>query len=266
MLKADLHIHSTVSDGSDTISQIVEKAVKRGLDVIAVTDHDTLAHTGQIPADTRISVLAGVEISAIDPDTKVKAHILGYGIRDIAALEALTQPLLERRHNNSLMQIAILRRHGFIIDTTKLNKAAGRYVYKQHIMEHLVKTGQADGMFGSFYKTVFKNGGFCDFDINYINVFEAVEAVKAAGGLAVLAHSGQQQNFYLISRLTPLGLAGLECNHPAHSESDKAIIREYAKKYDLFLTGGSYYHGTNDANPVQIGDYLSEESGVTALC
>ena len=265
-MKADLHIHSTVSDGSDTIAQIVEKAVRRGLDVIAITDHDTLAHTRQLLTDSRIRVLAGVEISAIDPDTKTKAHILGYGIQDTAALEAITQPLLERRHNNSLMQITLLRQHGFIIDMARLNKADGKYLYKQHIIEYLVKTGQSDGMFGSFYKTIFKNGGFCDFDIDYIDVFEAVKAVKDAGGLAVLAHSGQQQNFYLIDRLVSLGLAGLECNHPANSDSDKAIIREYAKRHGLFLTGGSDYHGTNDAKPVQIGDYLSEESGVAALC
>lgn len=266
MLKADLHIHSTVSDGSDTIAQIVEKAVRRGLDVIAVTDHDTLAHARQLLTDPRIRVLAGVEISAIDPDTKTKAHILGYGIRDTAVLEALTRPLLERRHNNSLMQITLLRRHGFIIDTAVLDRADGRYIYKQHIMAHLAKTGQADGMFGSLYKTVFKNGGFCDFDIDYIDVCEVVKTVKAAGGLAVLAHSGQQRNFYLIDRLAALGLAGLECNHPANSASDKAIIREYARKHGLFLTGGSDYHGTNDAKPVQIGDYLSEESGVAAIC
>lgn len=266
MLKADLHIHSTVSDGSDTIAEIIEQAVQKGLDVISITDHDTLAHQGQIPAELRIKVLAGVEISAMDPMTMIKAHILGYGIQDMGALEPLLKPLLQRRHENSLKQIALLRQHGFIIEYTKLNKADGLYVYKQHIMEYLLKTGQADSMFGSFYKTVFKNGGFCDFDIIYADVYEAVKAVKSAGGKAVLAHSGQQQNFYLIDRLVPLGLAGLEYQHPANSESDKSIIREYARKHHLFLTGGSDYHGQNDAKPVCVGDYLSEESGVEALC
>lgn len=266
MLRADLHLHSTVSDGSDTIPEIIEKAKKRGLDVIAITDHDTLAHQFEIPANPPLRVLAGVEISAIDPETKIKAHILGYHIQNIAALEALTQPLLERRHQNSLRQIDALRRHGFIIDAAKLDKADGQYIYKQHIMAYLAKTGQADAMFGCFYKTVFKGGGFCDFDIAYIDVFEAVRTVKAAGGKAVLAHSGQQQNFYLIDRLVPLGLDGLECNHPANSASDRAVIREYARQHGLFLTGGSDCHGKNDPKPIQIGDYLSEESGVAALC
>lgn len=265
MLKADLHIHSTVSDGSESISALISAATKNGLDAIAITDHDTLSHKRQIPKETPIFVTAGIEISAIDRHTNTKAHILGYNIQDDAMVEALTIPLLEQRHNNSLKQIRILQEHGYEIDIHALNKADGKYIYKQHIMEYLYKTGQIPERFGEFYQRVFKNGGYCDFDITYIDVFDAVKTITAAGGKAVLAHSGQQQNFYLIDQLVPLGLAGLEYNHPANSPEDKKVILEYAQKYHLFLTGGSDFHGSNDKMPHKIGDFISDASGIEAI-
>ena len=265
MLKADMHIHSTVSDGSETIPEIIRQAVKNGLDAIAVTDHDTLRHRNLLPKNGPIRVEAGIEISAIDPVKKRKAHILGYGIKDAEAVEAFTKPILLRRHENSLKQIDILRKHGYRIDTDLLNKADGTYIYKQHITEYLVNTGQAPDRFGDFYQRIFKNGGICDFDISYVTAEDAVRTITEAGGMAVLAHSGQQQNFYLIDRLVPLGLKGLELNHPANSVKDREIIRNYAEKYHLFLTGGSDFHGTNEKIPRRIGAYIAEESGSRAV-
>lgn len=265
MLKADLHIHSTVSDGSECIPALISAAIANGLDAIAITDHDTLSHKKQLPKEAPISVMAGIEISAIDPHTKRKAHILGYHIQDDTMVETLTAPLLERRHHNSLKQIHILQQQGYHIDINALNKADGKYIYKQHIMEYLYKTHQVADMFGLFYQQIFKNGGICDFDIEYINVFDAVKTITAAGGKAVLAHSGQQKNFDLIDSLVPCGLKGLEYNHPANSVEDKKIILEYAQKYQLFLTGGSDFHGSNDKIHDQIGDFICEPSGIAAL-
>lgn len=188
---------------------------------------------------------------------------MGYKINNADYVENLTLPLLKKRHENSLRQIEILQKDGIEIDINKLNKEDGKYIYKQHIMEYLVETKQVIEMFGSFYKTVFKSGGICDFDIEYIDVYDAVNVIKSAGGLAVLAHPGQQKNFYLIDKIP---FDGIEFNHLANSEGDKKIIREYASKYNLFLTGGSDYHGKYEAVPVDIGDFISEESGVNALC
>ena len=127
-------------------------------------------------------------------------------------------------------------------------------------------TGQAPDMFGDFYKKIFKQGGICHFDIEYVDVFDAVKAIKESGGLAVLAHPGQQQNFWMIYELVELGLDGLELSHHTHSEEDRRMIRHYADIYDLFLTGGSDYHGKYEPQPFGIGDFLSEKSGVRAIC
>ena len=264
-MNCDLHTHSTVSDGSDSIGQIIDMARQKGLDAIAVTDHDTLSHAAQIPFDAGLAVVAGVELSSVHRATHTRAHVIGYRIQEPEAIAALTQPLLEARNRNSEKQVTVLRKSGFSIDWHNLARADGKYLYKQHIMDWLVKTGQAAEMFGEFYQQTFKQGGICDFDIEYIDVFEGVRAIKKAGGLAVLAHPGQQQNFWLIPALVGAGIDGIELNHHAHSQKDKEIIRDYAKHYGLFLTGGSDYHGRYEPQPFGVGDILSDPSGAAAI-
>ena len=266
MMKADLHMHSTVSDGSDTMEELVAKAKAAGLSAIAITEHDTLAHLERLPIVPDIQVLGGVELSAIHRETNVKAHVLGYRIQKPEIIDALTAPLLETRNRNSEQQVEILMTLGYQLDFGRLSRADEKYLYKQHIMEWLVQTGQVPERFGAFYQQMFKNGGSCDFDIPYMDVFDAVRAVKEAGGLAVLAHPGQQKNFFLISELVELGLDGLELNHYAHGQDDKNTICDYAHRYRLFLTGGSDYHGRYAKATSNIGDFLSEESGVRAIC
>jgi predicted metal-dependent phosphoesterase TrpH len=265
IVKADLHIHSTVSDGSESIEQIITMAKEKGLDAIAITDHDTLSHCAQIPADVDIRVAGGIEISAVHRKTNTRAHILGYNIRNPDGITALTQPLLEARSKNSEKQVEILIQAGFQIDIDKLARADGKYLYKQHIMDWLVTTGQVPDMFGGFYQKTFKQAGICAFDIEYIDVFEGIKAIKSAGGLAVLAHPGQQRNFWLIPELVKIGLDGLELNHHTHNEEAKETIRSYATQFGLFLTGGSDYHGKYEPQPFGIGDFLSEESGIKAI-
>lgn len=265
MKKADLHIHSTVSDGCATIPEIIGMAETRGLDVIAITDHDTFSHIAQTPKSEKLIIIPALEISAIDKSSGRHVHILGYSIQEPDIVMTLTQPLLEARHRNTLRQISVLKEHGYEIDIDKLKPADGKYLYKQHVMDYLVSTGQAEEMFGAFYKKTFKGNGICHFDIPYIDALEAVAAIKAAGGKAVLAHPGQQQNFYIVPELVRHGLAGLELNHPSNSACDINTIREYADKYRLFLTGGSDYHGKFERPDIGVGDYLSDESGVEAI-
>lgn len=266
MKKADLHIHSRISDGSCTIGELAALAAEKGLDTIAVTDHDTLSQARQIPNELSVQIIPGIEISCFDYQTGMRVHVLGYHIHNISLVEDFVHPLLLARHENSMKQIDILGKNGFTIELKQLHRADNRYIYKQHIMEYLVKTGQAPEMFGDFYKHIFKNNGICAFDIHYLNPYEAVKIIKEAGGLAVLAHSGQQQNFALIPKLVKEGLNGLELNHPANSNKDRAVIREYAREYGLFMTGGSDFHGIYEPDSPGLGCCLSEESGVEAIC
>ena len=264
-MKADMHIHSTFSDGGDSINKLIEKAKEKGLDAIAITDHDTLSHLSLIPADGDIKVIGGVEISAIHHLTKKKAHILAYNIKNPGPLPDLVGATAEARNRNSEKQVRILSELGFRMELDNIPRADGKYMYKQHIMDWLVCTGQVPDMFGDFYKKTFRNGGVCDFDIVYPDVFDAVRAVKSAGGLAVLAHPGQQQNFSLIPELVENGLDGLELYHYENNEKAREIIKDYADRYGLFLTGGSDYHGKYGTYSFEIGDFLSDDSGVDAI-
>lgn len=265
MMRMDCHMHSTVSDGSFTIPQLIERAKQNGLDAIVLTDHDTLSQRNQIPETEGVQVFAGIEISAYDYKNDFRVHMLGYRIQRPEVTEQIVHPTLEARHANSMKQIAILNQHGYEIDVDKLHRADGKYIYKQHIMDDLVQRRKAPDMFGTFYQTTFKHGGICDFDIHYPSPLEALHAIKDAGGLAVLAHSGQQQNFCIIPELVEAGLDGLELQHHANKEKDRAIIRQYAEQYHLFLTGGSDFHGRYEGVSVDVGDYIAEPSGVFAL-
>ena len=109
MIRADLHMHSTVSDGSFTISELIARAKQNGLDAIAITDHDTLSQCKQIPETEHLKVLAGIEISAYDYKNHFRVHMLGYNIQKPAVTEQIVHPTLEARHANSLKQIGIVR-------------------------------------------------------------------------------------------------------------------------------------------------------------
>lgn len=261
MIKSDLHIHSTISDGSLNQEDCIKQAKEEGVTVIAFTEHDTtLGHEKALKLGEKykIKVIPAIEISAFDPKIGKKAHILGYNYAKPQVLENLCAPLLEKRNANSLKQIQILKDLGFKI-TKEDMKRGDLPIYKQHIMRHLVATKQADAIYGDFYYKYFKNNGPCQIEIDYIFVEDAVKAIVQAQGIAVLAHPLQQDNLYLVENLVKLGLKGIELNHPSNKEQRKHEIIEIAQKYNLILTGGSDYHGAYDnIKTNKIGSHLSK--------
>lgn len=264
-MRGDLHLHSAYSDGSATVIELIQKAVSKGLTHIAITDHDRVPRCGDIPPVTALKVMPGIEISAYDFQKQRKAHILGYAMRDTRSVTAFCRPLLERRQANSLRQIALLAEHGFRIRPQNFVKRAGHVIYKQHLMEYLVATEQVEEMFGTFYHETFKNGGYCDFDIEYLDAAAAVRVITEAGGLAVLAHPGQQQNLELVPELVGYGLKGIELEHRKNTEADKEAIRQMAVQYGLFLTGGSDYHGTLEDGSSELGSCLATENALRII-
>lgn len=265
---ADLHIHSTLSDGSDTRREILEKANARGIKVLAFTEHDSVAEYESgiaLAKDYGITALPGVEISAFDFKTGKKAHILGLNYKDGKNITALCEPLLERRHKNSLIKIEILQEMGYKITADDVWRYASKYIYKQHILKYLVDSGQEDELFGKVYYTLFKQNGPCDFDIKYIDVNDAVRAITADGGKAILAHPAQQDNFELLPELVESGLWGIEIYHPMHTAEDHEKIAGLAKRFALYCTGGSDYHGIYTKNMHELGAYSPEKATVMKL-
>ena len=130
MKKVDMHMHSTVSDGSYTMEEIVAQAESRGLSGVVITDHDTLSHQDKLPHSNTVQVQAGIEISAYDYEKDYRVHILGYGIKNPELVEKVVHPTLLARHENSMRQIEILKEHGYAIDLEKIKRADGKYIYR----------------------------------------------------------------------------------------------------------------------------------------
>ncbi|KPU42585.1 inositol-1-monophosphatase [Oxobacter pfennigii] len=264
-MKADLHVHTDISDGSESFKEIIIKAKDNGITHVGITNHDTvrcLKEAIEYGKMTGVKVIPGIEISACDSVKNKKVHILGYNFNlEGENIKKLCDAVLIRRQANSIRQINNLIRYGYDIDLERIFKNAkvSGIVYKQHIMTGLTDRNYSHPSFRELYEKLFKNRGICDMDIEYADVYEAVRAVKSDGGIAVLAHPGQLDSYYLIESLVDAGLDGIELYHEDHDEEDVERVLYYGRKHGLILTGGSDYHGCYGTE-IKVGDINSPEN------
>ncbi|MGI6590540.1 MAG: PHP domain-containing protein [Eggerthellaceae bacterium] len=272
----DLHNHSIFSDGACSVEELIAIARKRELAGIGITDHDWLGQLSRVRTMARAEgfpVLAGIEVSAFNPATGRKVHVLGYGLEatpdESGPLERLVAPTRAARTANSLWQAWTLMRAGvtFRGNTVDLTKVAqvgqnSSSVFKQHIMWALTGLERNDPDYRMFYQKHFKNGGIAQRDIAYPSAIDAVHAIREQGGIAVLAHPGQMDSWALIPDLVKAGLQGIEAYHPDHIDDDVKRAKTAAQEYGLFITGGSDYHGVY-GKPASLGvsRITDEEAG-----
>ena len=250
MMLVDLHVHSNYSDGADSVENVMNKARAAGVKVLSFVDHDiTETYEKALPLAQLygIDLIPGIEISAYDFKRGRKVHVLGYHY-DLAApnIKKLTEELLKRRHAHSLEQMESIRASGYVVDTSAVRENAepSKVIYKQHIMKYLTDDDYNSDSYQKLYKTLFKGGGPAAGDIEYIDAVDAIRAIKADGGLVVIAHPGQLDSYEIIEENIECGIDGIELLHPDHSSEDHLKITELADKYQLLLTGGSDYHGS----------------------
>lgn len=261
-LKADLHVHSHYSDGSDSVEDVLRRARASGVEAISFVDHDTVAgwpEIKELAAEFGIQAIPGIEISAYDFKRNRKVHILGYQYNPEAInIKPLCNMLLKKRHRHSLLQIEQIQAAGFGLDAEAVIASAlpSRTVYKQHIMKGLTDADYSSQEYRQLYKSLFKGQGPASGDIDYIDAFEAVKAIKADGGLAVVAHPGQLDSYDLIPELIRAGLGGIERNHLDHSIEDHLKVEMLAEAYSLVMTGGTDYHGAFGV-PIEVGSIIS---------
>ena len=253
----DLHMHSTFSDGSCTVDELVALAREASLAGIAVTDHDCLRQLSAIRARSRelgFPVLAGIEVSAMNPATGRKVHVLGYGLEATpdasGPVERIVNETLRARTANTLWQAWVLERTGaeFGGHTVSLDEVvavAGQStgVYKQHIMEALTHRPYTDPDYQFAYWCNLKGESPANHDITYPVATDAVRAIREQGGVPVLAHPGQMDSWDYVGELVAAGLEGIEAFHPDHDEADEDRAFELAREHGLFVTGGSDFHG-----------------------
>lgn len=256
-MRIDLHAHSTCSDGTDTPTQLVAAAAAAGLDVLALTDHDTTAGWAEaveaLPAGLRL--IRGAEFSCVAPDGRggqVSVHLLAY-LFDPAAEVIVGEHvrLRDERRARLHAMAARMAADGFPLDPDGLLDGVPptAQVGRPHLARALVSAGVVDSVDEAFRR--FLNfGGPYYLDRADTDVRKAIRMIRAAGGVAVLAHPAARRRgpvieLPVIAELAAEGLAGVEVDHPDHAGDDRAALRHVAVMLGLIVTGSSDYHGTN---------------------
>lgn len=251
----DLHCHTKISDNSYTTEEVIELAKQAGVTHLAITNHDTttgLREAVQLGEQYGVEIIPGIEISAYDFKRGRRAHILGFYVEpDHPAVESLCGPLRIARHEACRTMVSRIQDAGYAIDWEQVEAYAqgGTGVYKQHIMHALIDAGYTDAIYSPLYKKLFARGGngqqpgVAYVPLTYVDAADAIRTILAAGGIPVLAHPGQMDNYDAVPEWAEAGLQGIEVKHPDHSAMDEARARALAHEFGLIMTGGSDFHG-----------------------
>jgi predicted metal-dependent phosphoesterase TrpH len=241
-----------------SIPGLIRFAKALGLDAISITDHDTMAGQEEALEEGKkqgLMMIPGVEISAFNPETGRKAHILGLRVRDMNGLTRACRPWLRARHEKNMESLDRIIKAGYPLcreDVLEYAALDGT-VYRQHIMHALADRGYCSAIYGPLYTRLFGPGGLAAVRARYMSAEDAVRLIRDCGGLAVLAHPFQYDTMGFLPRLVELGLNGIEYKHPTQSPERQEAVKEAARRYGLFLSGGSDFHGLYSEHPVSPG-------------
>jgi len=245
----DLHAHTNRSDGAHDPAELVEYAAGRGVEVLAITDHDTMAGVAEAEATGRaigVRVIPGIELSIKVPHGSM--HLLGY-FDDPAPepLAGLIAGFGETRVERAREMVARLNDMGIALDFDDvLAGAAGAPLGRPHIAEALIRAGHVADRKEAFDRYL-ADGRPAYVGSDGLAVEEGVVLVRESGGAPVLAHPAtlRLDDPHLdpfVGRLARAGLAGIEVHRPEHSPDQFADYGALARKYDLIPSGGSDYH------------------------
>ena len=247
---ADLHTHSTASDGQYTPSELVKLAKECGIEVMALTDHDTIdgVDEAQRAGDALgIQVIRGVELSAKEYRG---FHILGYGFRDgDTELSRLCEKLRAGRDERKYKIIDFLREKGVNIELSEVEElAGGEVIARPHFARVLVKHGYVSANREAFDRYLDTEEFRKKVTRFKADARTCVEAIKSAGGKVSLAHPYQMglsddELEALVARLKDQGLDAIECYYPKYTQEQQAFYLHLTEKYQLRQTGGSDFHG-----------------------
>lgn len=251
MSRADLHTHTTASDGLHRPADNVRMAKEAGLAAIAITDHDTIAGIAEAEAAGRelgVEVVPGVEISTELDGREI--HVLGYcfDVNDPLLIERLvSQRRVRDRRNEGI--VARLNELGIPIAMAMVTEAAGRSPGKEetigrpHIADALVRLGAVSSAQEAFDRYLAEGKpGYVD-PPNRIAPQEAFRWIHEAGGAAIVAHPGLYGDDGLAEKLLLEGADGLEAYHSDHGPEAEAFFRGVAGRHGKLVTGGSDFHG-----------------------
>jgi predicted metal-dependent phosphoesterase TrpH len=274
-MRIDLHTHSTVSDGTDTPAELVLAAADAGLDVVALTDHDTTAGwaaaTAALPPG--LTLVPGAELSCastLDPPRPVSVHLLAYLFDPASPALVAEQTRLRRERRARLHTMAErMAADGLPIDADEVlgrlpaDSPAGR----PHLAQALVRAGLVSTVDDAFARYL-GNGRNYYLPRRDTPVETAIDMIADAGGVTVFAHPfarsrGRIVSAETIATLAERGLTGVEVDHPDHDAATRAELRGLARELGLVQTGSSDYHGTNKT--IGLGAETTDPEAFAAL-
>jgi hypothetical protein len=250
----DLHSHTNESDGTFTPLELVQLAQERGVEALAISDHDTFAGYDQALPEAQsrgLDLVCGIELSTRIPGTKARTvHLLGYFLRQPppAEFRAWLDELLAGRRDRNQRLIASLREKGVVIELGEVERLGRTLTGRPHFARILIDKGYASNFDEAFRRYLGETAP------TYVEryapyVAAAIQRVLDAGGLPVLAHPirlgihdlAAEEIF--IGELRDAGLRGIEVFHSDHRPADMERYGAIARKYNLLVTGGSDFHG-----------------------
>jgi predicted metal-dependent phosphoesterase TrpH len=262
-VRIDLHTHSTASDGTDTPGQLVRKAAAAGLDVVALTDHDTTrGHAEAVAAlPEGLTLVTGAELSCrIDG---ISMHMLAYLFDpEEPALLAERELVRDDRVPRAKAMVAKLNALGVPVTWEQVARIAGDgSVGRPHVATALVELGVVPTVGDAFTEEWLADGGRAFVEKHETDPFEALRLIKAAGGVAVFAHPaaakrGRTVPESTIAELAAAGLDGVEVDHMDHDADARARLRGLAEELGLLMTGSSDYHGSRKT--CLLGEYTTD--------
>ena len=267
MERSDLHIHSNLSDGDDSVFELVSKIKEKKIDLFSITDHDNIKSIDILNMINDINYIPGVEMSSVLKN--IKMHILGYGITSTGKIKQICDDIRKVRRELSLEIIDDLIKKGYYFPLEKLerfNKDEEIVLSKVDISKLLVEENYATSVSEAFYGILkpYKVGLHVRQDAEKI-----IKAIKEDGGLSILAHPGeitQKQKADIgkvIDQVCEIGIDGIEVFTTKHTITEEKTFLTIARDKDILITGGSDYHGNITKPNITLcdrvrGDLISE--------
>lgn len=250
MGKADLHIHTTASDGALSVTELLKKVVEKGLQTISITDHDTIdgfLEAEKMVSDLGIDLIPGVELTVLWKSHEV--HILAYDFdeQNEAFLSMIANQKIARRMRMKKI-VKVLKREGVDIEYDEIRAISGNgNVGRPHAAAVLIKKGYVSSVPEAFIRYL-STEKVKTVETEYIAIENVIEVVKKAGGVLSIAHPGRLFNMDEVKELLSFELDGIECIHPSHNFTLQRQFTDLAKSKDLLITGGSDFHGKSKSD------------------
>ncbi|MGN0775248.1 MAG: PHP domain-containing protein [Candidatus Ventricola sp.] len=247
-MKADLHMHSTASDGVYSPEALMNLAADLGYTHAALTDHDSvagIARAREAAAQRGMQLIPGVELSC---GAQKEIHVLGYGVDpENEALGAFCEARVAQREARAEAMVQRLCELGKPIEMKRVRELARGVIARPHVARAMVEAGYVASVADAFDRYL-KPGRPAYVPKDDVKVAEAVRVIAQAGGVAVLAHPmelkmGETQLESLIGEWKAQGLSGVEVYHPSAQNNHAAFLYNLARREGMLVTGGSDFHG-----------------------